>query len=956
MEDSLTASETTTQYYSPTELLPLPGYGSTIEAKADGEGDATNEPPGCPLDHGRRPAAGWDYCLVFSAPTSTSNPYTPEQRKVDIARFEILEDLRENGFSYAQSWVPASGHILVRIGLTEVEMMKKTENVPLKFRTRPQYSGEYIRFTLIRSYVFENYNRKLKGLPYFTPSERMFIAKALIVSKDDWGLGINLSDLIKRKLLKQAFPLHSRFERNLLIQTCVTKFWKQPFIKLPLYALQEYLGQRITLYLAWLSFYTRMLIGITCFSIVICIIMRLFSHNTDVMAGCRFFYGLAIAFWSSYWLRYWQRRNAVLNVRWGINEFDSDRENVLRDEFNAPSLPGFYSRGGFVHLSDLVDKTHEDIPAPLPSRANQRKEDEEGFVDDTVDEHVESREFDAGGEQAKEDNEEEEEEEEGGEEVAEDGETEETGEEENGEEQEDGETEEGAAEAEENAEDGEQAEAEAEEVEEEEAEAEAEAEEEEEAPPKPPVVIRSSERSTLTALAANQTSTAERVVIFGGEDDADFTVEAPLTGRTFSDLPNYPFLSRKTVRGRMRLSGLLTFFVSAIVGTISFLILFYSVEINTFLGVERTSNVTTGVMTACLIIIADTLWKGTSIDLTEWENHHTTEQYENSLILKRFAFQFVSNYLSLFYIAFVKPFTSAKNPCLINSVGEIDCMLELRIQLMSVLITKATIEQIIEVIMPNFLSFILRHYTKSNKSRELRESLASRHGEKERLTERGAVLDADTLSNINPSSYMHSNYMKTDGLPENDVKAIVNEQRRMSYDGTIDDYGEIIIQYGFLVLFGVSFPLATVIMLLNNVIEMRTDIFKILAFYKRSSVDATNNIGKWVSIINLLSNLSVVTVVGMLTITTPDLVRVLDVVLPASTVQTLTDEPLICFVVAEHVLLAVRWIVVSLIEQVPSSTYRLRARRGFLLARCLNVGWKPQFRGRTFTSPRSYHD
>ena len=40
--------------------------------------------------------------------------------------------------------------------------------------------------------------------------------------------------------------------------------------------------------------------------------------------------------------------------------------------------------------------------------------------------------------------------------------------------------------------------------------------------------------------------------------------------------------------------------------------------------------------------------------LTNWENHRTQTAYDDALIIKLFAFQFVNNYASLIYIAFFK--------------------------------------------------------------------------------------------------------------------------------------------------------------------------------------------------------------------------------------------------------------------------------------------------------------
>jgi hypothetical protein len=40
--------------------------------------------------------------------------------------------------------------------------------------------------------------------------------------------------------------------------------------------------------------------------------------------------------------------------------------------------------------------------------------------------------------------------------------------------------------------------------------------------------------------------------------------------------------------------------------------------------------------------------------LTEWENHRTDAEHENSFITKSFCLDFVNHYLALFYIGFVR--------------------------------------------------------------------------------------------------------------------------------------------------------------------------------------------------------------------------------------------------------------------------------------------------------------
>lgn len=58
-----------------------------------------------------------------------------------------------------------------------------------------------------------------------------------------------------------------------------------------------------------------------------------------------------------------------------------------------------------------------------------------------------------------------------------------------------------------------------------------------------------------------------------------------------------------------------------------------------------------------------------AITLTERENHRTETEFEDSLIAKLFAFQFVNSYASFFYVAFIK--SLAGDPC------EGTCMAEL---------------------------------------------------------------------------------------------------------------------------------------------------------------------------------------------------------------------------------------------------------------------------------------
>ncbi|CDF33096.1 unnamed protein product [Chondrus crispus] len=237
---------------------------------------------------------------------------------------------------------------------------------------------------------------------------------------------------------------------------------------------------------------------------------------------------LGLCFWGTYWLDYWKRRNAVLNVKWGLDKFYEDNENDIRADFEGDDRQGFYCRGGFVNLEDLG-----------PERAaadNFERAREPG---------LRSR-------------------------------------------------------------------------------------------------IRGQLLRVTGAHAAFEPS-GEDVIRIGGGNDPDFVLDAPITGLTFSSLPVFPYASKRDVQRRVYISSLVTLFFASCVGACSFLNLFFKKSITGLFGSHAFAKFAPGMAQAVIISVADPLWKRATLKLSKWENHRTTQASENSIITKRFAFQFVSS-------------------------------------------------------------------------------------------------------------------------------------------------------------------------------------------------------------------------------------------------------------------------------------------------------------------------
>ena len=68
-----------------------------------------------------------------------------------------------------------------------------------------------------------------------------------------------------------------------------------------------------------------------------------------------------------------------------------------------------------------------------------------------------------------------------------------------------------------------------------------------------------------------------------------------------------------------------------------------------------------------IILVYGSIYEVIAVLLTEWENHRTASEFEDSVISKTFLFQFVNNYFVLFYIAILRPFmTSCQKEILVS--------------------------------------------------------------------------------------------------------------------------------------------------------------------------------------------------------------------------------------------------------------------------------------------------
>jgi len=77
------------------------------------------------------------------------------------------------------------------------------------------------------------------------------------------------------------------------------------------------------------------------------------------------------------------------------------------------------------------------------------------------------------------------------------------------------------------------------------------------------------------------------------------------------------------------------------------------------------------------------------------------------------------------------------------------------------------------------------------------------------------------------------------------------------YSNTIDDMSEMIVQFGYVTLFVMAFPLLPLLAIINNIFEIKVDAVNLVMSSQRPDPNGSDGIGSWNSVLGMFSILSV---------------------------------------------------------------------------------------------------
>eukprot|EP00281_Chroomonas_sp_CCMP1168_P022841 CAMPEP_0206223206 /NCGR_PEP_ID=MMETSP0047_2-20121206/6365_1 /ASSEMBLY_ACC=CAM_ASM_000192 /TAXON_ID=195065 /ORGANISM="Chroomonas mesostigmatica_cf, Strain CCMP1168" /LENGTH=707 /DNA_ID=CAMNT_0053646073 /DNA_START=132 /DNA_END=2255 /DNA_ORIENTATION=- len=274
---------------------------------------------------------------------------------------------------------------------------------------------------------------------------------------------------------------------------------------------------------------------------------------------------------------------------------------------------------------------------------------------------------------------------------------------------------------------------------------------------------------------------------------------------------------------------------------------------------------------AISIMIFNRIYQVVLKKLTAFENWRTETEYEDATIAKDFCFKFVNAYFACFFVAFVQNNIKIFGEDM--HCPEWHCMPELTMTLASVFVVQMTVAQTLEVGLP----IIRSRYRGYQEETEMR---------------------------------------KKQGLQKGDLVPEMSEEERQS------KLSEMVVQFGYVTLFAAAFPLTASLALGNNLIEIRTDAFKLLQATQRPPAKKAANIGTWGIILDIITTAAILTNCALVGFTSHGLFFYLPDLDPVNRVWVT--------VLVEHILLLFKVILEALLNEPPKEAVEAYERREFL--------------------------
>ncbi|XP_076118970.1 anoctamin-9 [Alosa pseudoharengus] len=229
-----------------------------------------------------------------------------------------------------------------------------------------------------------------------------------------------------------------------------------------------------------------------------------------------------------------------------------------------------------------------------------------------------------------------------------------------------------------------------------------------------------------------------------------------------------------------------------------------------------------------------------AIKLCDIERVRSNAGTERSFTVKMFTFQFFTLFSSLIYTAFFLgringhpgKYTKLVGKWRLEECHPGGCLIDLFIQMAVIMVLKQIINNVFEITGP----WLSRWMKRRKLPRKKRKCVNCYVKENQEPKVGMQLCDNCKLQDL------QRNYR----LNKVDCFSLFNE------------FLEMVIQFSFTTIFVAAFPLAPLLALLNNIIEIRLDAIKMVSLERRLVPQKTNNIGVWTTVLEAVGVLAVI--------------------------------------------------------------------------------------------------
>jgi len=295
-----------------------------------------------------------------------------------------------------------------------------------------------------------------------------------------------------------------------------------------------------------------------------------------------------------------------------------------------------------------------------------------------------------------------------------------------------------------------------------------------------------------------------------------------------------------------------------------------------------------------------------SILLNDFENYRTESEYRSFLIIKVFSFRFICYFATLYYYAFV-------------SVGDERAIENGILRIGTGVLVYTTVAQwwqnFLHVCFPIFFRKLrLRH-----RAKRLRDELRAIEVEEEEISRMAPTSNAAEIK------ARQVNMLNKRLLLEQAQDERWLELMNPKHD-SFPEYIQAVVQFTFVSCFSVVLPIAPLICLINYLISMRLDAYKLCKGRRRPLAEKTGGIGVWEHLLHIVAVISILTNCWLMGFTS----KIRDW---TSSDGDVNNVALFALVVGwEHIMLLIKYVMQTAISPLPRSVRDAQKKEQFELS------------------------